>query len=391
MYPESPYFQKTSSLKQLLKSNNNMLSLFKSFQKELSDIKQKQLYRSLIRLQGVDFISNDYLDFSSHPEIRKKMIKALQTELPLSSKSSRLLGGSTKWHENTENILRNFTANNAALIFSSGFQANVGVIPALSHNKTIFSDELNHASLIDGIRLSRARYHIYPHNNLEILEDLLKKTKGEKLIITESLFSMTGDFSPLRELSFLALKYNALLYVDEAHATGIFGKNFSGRVYDLNKREHIITLHTFSKALGSFGAFVSCNQTIKEYLINKCRSFIYTTAPPPWLMVQWMAALDVLKTEPERPLALRKKTLIFKKSLSNDFSLEINESPIVPISFPSRNLALKNTEILRKKGFQVVALRYPTVPQNKEGLRLILRYSHKEEELKCLQEALKNL
>ena len=157
-----------------------MPPLFKSFQKELSDIKQNQLYRSLTRFQGVDFISNDYLDFSSHPEIRKKLIESLQKGLPLASKSSRLLGGSTEWHENTENILKNFTANKAALIFSSGFQANVGVIQTLSHNKTIFSDELNHASLIDGIRLSRSLCHIYPHNNLEILEDLLKKNQRRK-------------------------------------------------------------------------------------------------------------------------------------------------------------------------------------------------------------------
>ena len=354
-------------------------------------IKEKDLYRSLKRLNGVDFISNDYLDFSYHPEIRKKMIEALKSKIPLSSKSSRLLGGSTRWHENMEELLRSFIARPAALIFSSGYQANVGVIPALADNKTLFSDEMNHASLIDGIRLSRARCHIYPHNNLEILEGLLKKTKGEKIIITESLFSMTGDFSPLKELSFLALKYNALLYVDEAHGTGIFGKNFSGRVYDLSTKEHIITLHTFGKALGSFGAFIGSSQIIREYLINKCRSFIYTTALPPWLLIQWEAALNVLKKEPQRPLSLRKKALKFKEELSSLFSLEKNESPIVPLVFSSRSLALKNAMALRKKGFQVMALRYPTVPKNKEGLRLLLRNSHTKTDLQCIVKALQDL
>ena len=368
-----------------------MSSLFNTFKEELSDIKQKQLYRSPIKLKGLDFISNDYLDFSSHPEIRKQMIEALQKGLPLSAKSSPLLGGFTEWHKNLENILKDFTGAPSALIFPSGFQANVGVIPALAHNKTIFSDELNHASLIDGIRLSRSPCHIYPHNNLEALENLLKKTKGEKIIITESLFSMAGDFSPLKELSCLALKYNTLLYVDEAHATGVFGKNFSGRVYDLNNKDHIITLHTFSKALGNFGAFISSPQTVKEYLINKCRSFIYTTAPPPLLMIQWKAALDILKAEPKRPLVLRKKALNFKRELARDFAVEINESPIVPISFSSRSLTLKNADNLRDQGFQVMALRHPTVPANKEGLRLTLRYSHTQEELQHLQQALKNL
>ena len=352
---------------------------------------KNNLYRFPMKLHGVDFISNDYLDFSSHPEIRRKMLCALKEEVPLSSKSSPLLGGFTEWHENTEDLLKSFIGREASLIFSSGYQANVGVISALSQNKTIFSDELNHASLIDGIRLSSSPYHIYPHNNLEVLEKLLKKTKGEKLIVTESLFSMEGDFSPLKELSFLALKHGSLLYVDEAHATGIFGKKFSGRVSDLEEKEHIITLHTFGKALGSFGAFTGSCQIIKDFLVNKCRSFIYSTAPMPWLMIHWKIILEILKKESFRPLALRKKALNFRESLFPLFPLEKNESPILPLVFPSRSLTLKNAEMLRAKGFQVMAIRYPTVPKNKEGLRLLLRYNHKEEELTRLQEALTDL
>ena len=302
-----------------------------------------------------------------------------------------MLGGSNKWHKDTENRLEKFIFQKSALIFPSGYQANVGAIPALAKERTVFSDSFNHASLIDGIRLSRSLCHIYPHNNLEVLESLLKNNPGEKLIVTESLFSMAGDFSPLKELSFLALKYKALLYVDEAHATGLFGSGFSGRVKDLKQKEHIITLHTFGKALGSFGAFIGSSKIIREYLINKCRSFIYTTAPSPLLMAQWQAALNVLKKEPYRPLRLRKKALRFRESLSDFFPLEKTESPIVPIIFGSASQALRKALVLRKQGFQVLAIRYPTVPKKKEGLRLILRYSHTKDTLDSLAKALKKL
>lgn len=366
-------------------------ALFNSLQRELLQIKKNHLYRSLKELKGQDFISNDYLGFSSHPAIRKAMIKALREGIPLSSKSSRLLGGSNQWHKDTESRLKKFIARPSALIFPSGYQANVGVLSSLAKGRTVFSDSFNHASLIDGIRLSRSLCHIYPHNNLEILESLLKYSSGKKLIVTESLFSMTGDFAPLEELSFLALKYKAFLYVDEAHTTGLFGSGFSGRVKDLKQKEHIITLHTFGKALGSFGAFIGSLKVIREYLINKSRSFIYTTAPPPLLMAQWQAALDILQKESYRPLRLRKKALDFRKSLSDTFPLEKTESPIVSIVLGSPDLALKKSLALRKRGFQVLAIRYPTVPKGKEGLRLMLQYSHTKDMLNRLAEALKKL
>ena len=331
--------------------------MFDVFENDLKQRKQNRLYRSIFMPKGLDFTSNDYLNLSSHPEVKRQMILALEQNMDLSSKASRLLGGTSSWHTKTEEALQQFVNRPAVLSFSSGYQANLGIIPALAKERVIFSDEFNHASLIDGIRLSKSPCHIFRHNDLNHLEDLLKKESREKLIVTESLFSMEGDFCPLEEISKLAIKYQALLVVDEAHSTGLFGRTLGGRVSDLEKRDHIVTLHTGGKALGSFGAFVSSSLLIKQYLINNCRSFIYTTAPPPLLMVQWLAVLQVLKREKYRALELRKKSLQFRKAMS----FPELESPIVFIILKGTDEALRSAQELRDQGFFIQAVRQPTV------------------------------
>ena len=357
------------------------------FETNLKQRKQNSLYREIFMLKGVDFTSNDYLNLSSHLEIRKKMLKALEKDLDLSSKASRLLGGTSSWHSRAEEVLKGFINRPAVLSFSSGYQANLGLIPALAQERIIFSDELNHASLIDGIRLSKSPYHIFRHNDLNHLENLLKKENKKKLIVTESLFSMEGDFCQLEEISKLALKHQALLFVDEAHSTGLFGKSLGGCVSDLKEKDHIVTVHTGGKALGSSGAFIGSSLLIKDYLINNCRSFIYSTAPPPLLMVQWLACLEVLKKEKHRSLELRKKSLQFRK----DLSLTESESPIVPIALREANEALKSSQKLKDQGFFIQAIREPTVPKDKQGLRVILHYNHTEEQLEILKQNLKVL
>ena len=355
--------------------------MFEHFKKDLENKKSKNLYRQTKLVEGLDFSSNDYLNLSNHPFIRKKMMEALEGGIDLSSKSSRLLCGTTKWHKQTERTLSQFTGRDSVLSFSSGYLANTGIIPALAKDKVLFSDELNHASLIDGIRLSKSPYKVYPHNDLKTLEELLKKETKEKIIITESLFSMKGDFAPLEEISKLAKKYNALLIVDEAHATGVFGEKHSGFVYDLKDKEHIVSIHTCGKALGSSGAFVASSNLIKDYLINNCRSFIYTTAPPPLLMVQWQAAIEVLQSESFRSESLKSKSLKFRKSLN----LPETESPIVFINLKDSKIAIEKSSTLKQKGFYIPAIRPPTVPEGQAGLRIVLQYAHKQntiEELK---------
>ena len=362
--------------------------MFESFEKALQERKIQDGYRTPVHPSGVDFISNDYLNLSSHPHIRKAMITALEEGIPLSSRASRLLSGTLSWHEKMEEHLKTFIGREGVLLFSSGYLANVGALPVLAKGKTVFSDEFNHASLIDGISLSKSPCRVYPHNDLNVLEQLLKKEPGKKIIVTESLFSMEGDFAPLKNLSELALRYGALLVVDEAHATGIFGSNFSGCVSDLKEKDHIVTLHTCGKALGSFGAFVGSSALIKNYLINYCRSFIYTTAPPPLLLVQWKAALEVLEKEPHRPLTLRKKALNFRTALSDLFPLEKTESPIVPILMDGAGETLKKAIQLREQGLDIRAIRYPTVPKGKERLRIVLKSDHSQEQIKHLIEKL---
>ena len=363
--------------------------MFDSFEKDLQEKKSHNRHRFPTSPSGVDFVSNDYLNFSSHPKIREMLIKSLKEEkLPLSGRASRLLSGTLPWHEEMEEELKEFIASEGVLIFSSGYLANIGVIPALARGRTVFSDELNHASLIDGIALSKSLYKIYPHNDLNFLEQLLKHVSGDKLIVTESLFSMEGDFCPLKELSYLALKYNALLFIDEAHATGIFGPRFSGFVSELKEREHIVSVHTFGKALGGSGAFVGSGLLVRDYLINNCRSFIYTTSPSPLLLVQWRAALAVLQKESFRPLHLRRKALKFRKALRDKFPLKEIESPILPLRMVPGGKALEAAKRLREKGMDVRAIQFPTVPKGKERLRIVLKYSHSEEQLNMLKEAL---
>ena len=358
--------------------------MFEDFKSSLEDRKKNKIYREIPKRLGLDFSSNDYLNLSSHPQIKADLIQALKQGLDLSSKASALLGGASEFHAQAEQELKKFIKRSAVLIFPSGYQANIGLIPALAKDRVIFSDELNHASLIDGIRLSHRPYHIFRHNNLNHLEALLKKNQQKKIIITESLFSMTGDFSPLKELSDLALKYQALLFIDEAHSTGLFGKYLGGRVSDLKQKNHIITVHTGGKALAGYGAWTGSSILIKNYLINNCRSFIYITAPPPFLMLQWLSVLKLLKKESYRAKELKQKALLVRK----EFSLLQTESPILFIILKSAQSALKQAHKLKKQGYFIPAIRWPTVPKNKQGLRLTLHFDHSLEQLKNVKQIL---
>ena len=358
--------------------------MFEDFKSHLVDRKKNELYRKLTKRQGLDFSSNDYLSLSSQPQIRQDIVKALKQDIALSSKASPLLGGFGSYHVQAEQELKKLIKRSGVLMFSSGYQANLGLIPALAKERLIYSDELNHASLIDGICLSQRPYYVFRHNDLNHLETLLKKNKKKKIIVTESLFSMTGDFSPLKELSDLALKYQALLFVDEAHSTGLFGKNLGGRVSDLKQKNHIITVHTGGKALASYGAFTGSSLLIKNYLINNCRSFIYSTAPSPLLMIQWLSVLKLLKKESYRAKELKQKALLIRK----EFSLSETESPILFIVLKSAQEALKTSQKLKKQNYFVPAIRWPTVPKNKQGLRLSLHFNHSLKQLQNLKQIL---
>ena len=364
--------------------------MFEDFKQDLEQKKKQSLYREIPlshqELASVlDFTSNDYLALNNHPDMRESFKEFLEKDFPFSASASPLLGGYTSLHKEAIQAVCEWTGRPSSLAFSSGYQANLGVLPALAKNRVVFSDELNHASLIDGIRLSQRPYYIFKHNDLNHLEDLMKKVKEPKLIVTESLFSMLGDFSNLEGLSQLASQYKALLFLDEAHSTGLFGKHLSGRASDLKEKDFIVTLHTGGKALASSGAFVACSDLIGKYLINNCRSFIYSTAPSVFVVQQWIAMLKLLKKESFRSNSLKQKA----RHMCQALGLEPSDSPILFMNLGTAQKALKASQELYKNNYFILAIRYPTVPKDRQGLRIILRYDHKEKDLKQLAQLLK--
>ena len=358
---------------------------FSEWKKELKQLRQQNLNRKLQFCPGVDFSSNDYLSLSHHAGIKQSLIQSLKRHLPLSSGSSRLIRGHSSHHEKTEYLFQKWVNRPAALFFSSGYLANLSLIGTLCKNAVLFSDQLNHASLIDGCRFSRSPCHIYPHKDMNELEKLLKKErKKNKIIVTESLFSMEGDFAPLKELSELALIHQALLIVDEAHATGIHGLEGRGLCSLLKQKEHIISVHPCGKALSGNGAFVVGPELLKQYLINKNRAFIYTTAPSPILLFHIQCVLNTLKKEPDRRKSLIKKVIFFRNKIKGIAHTGHPESAIVPIITGSTASALSLEKALRKKGYDIRAIRHPTVPKGTERLRICIHYNHTYKQLEQL-------
>ncbi len=343
----------------------------------------------------VDFSSNDYLGFSKHPKLIDAAGQALDV-YGVGAGASRLLSGDLKLHHLLEEETASFKHKESALFFNSGYHANVGVIPVFAgKNDAIFSDSLCHASQIDGAILSRAKRFPFRHNDMEHLEDLLKKERAnfeKALILTESVFSMDGDLAPLRSLVELKERYNCVLMVDEAHATGIFGNQGRGLVDAEGLSEYVdLIMGTFSKALGGFGAYIAASRLITDYLINSARSFIYSTALPCSIIAANLAALEVCKTEPGRGPVLLNRAQRFRAVLSKDDWDVSGESQIIPVMIGESKTALDYAGILLEKGFQVLPIRPPTVPEGTSRFRFSLCYEHTEEEINKVVEAMREL
>jgi 8-amino-7-oxononanoate synthase len=337
-----------------------------------------------IRVDGkeyVNFSSNDYLGLSTHGALAAAAREAL--EKAASSSASRLMTGTTRLHRELEEKTARFKGKPAALVFNSGYQANVGIISALCGKEdVIFSDRLNHASIVDGIRLSGAKLFRFHHNDTGHLEELLRRERGnsrEAMIITETVFSMDGDFAPLEKIAEFKKKYGCLLMVDEAHATGVFGKNGSGLAEETGTTEDIdIIMGTFSKALGSFGSYVATSNEIRDYLVNTCRSFIYSTALPPAVIAADLASLDVVESEPQRRRTLLENAGYLRASLKEKGFDVKGDSQILPIILGDNEKALKASRFLNEKGYWAVPVRPPTVPQGEARLRISLTFDHKK-------------
>lgn len=340
----------------------------------------------------VDFSSNDYLGLSDCGRIRRSLIEDLESGCRLGATGSRLLSGQSECHERVEAFLARTYEAPSALLFGSGYMANLAILTSFGTlGAEFFSDELNHASLIDGMRLTRSLKTVFRHNDLEHLKDRLTKSSSElKVIVTESLFSMEGDLSPLEAMHALAMEHDAWLVVDEAHATGVFGSRGLGRLEGrLGRNSKIVAVHTGGKALGGQGAFVLSSREFRELLVNRARTFIFTTALSPLSALQLEHAVKEIGRDTSRGpllLDLAQKT---RDILSPDFTILRSGSQIIPVIVGSNRMALKAANHLQSAGFDVRAIRSPTVPDGTERLRIALKSFHRIEELERFSFALR--
>ena len=329
----------------------------------------------------IDFSSNDYLSLSQHPKVAQGARSAIK-QWGTGSGASRLLSVNLEIHTELEKKLAHFKKEEAATVFSSGYLANLGVLSALANEKDIiFMDRLNHASLFDGAKLSKAKWRVYPHRDLAALERILTKSKTfrRKFVVTDAYFSMDGTVAPLDELLHLCGRHGAILVIDEAHSTGVFGKNGRGLTEQFGIEGKVpVVMGTLSKALGSVGGFIAGKKALKETLHNFCRPYIYTTAPSPPASAAALSALEVIEKDGVLRKKLWENIKFLREALSGaGFDLTGSEGPIIPIRVGDvrKTLRLRNT--LTKAGFIVSAIRPPTVPKGTDRLRLSVTAAHR--------------
>ena len=368
-------------------------------EKELEKLKKEKLYRKRVLVEGLkDFCSNDYLGLRRHPEVIEEAERVLK-EQGLGSGASQLVSGYTKYHKELEEALADFKKVPSCVLFGSGFLANVGAIPALvGEEDIILSDELNHASIIDGVRLSKAQRYVFKHKDYEELEELLSKNRTKYrrcLIVTDTVFSMDGDIADLRRLYEICEGYDCMLYLDEAHATGVLGKTGRGGLehFGLEHKDFVIVMGTLSKALGGYGAFLCGSKLLVEYLVNRARSLIFSTSLPPHVCAGLIKSVEILKREGEdfiKRLRLVEENLV---KILGELNLEFKyfKTPILPILVYSEEKALRiSRELLKEKVF-IQAIRYPTVPKGQARLRLTASLNYTPQDLEFLKEKLEKV
>ncbi len=342
--------------------------------------------------------SNNYLGLAAHPRVKEAAARGARS-YGCGSGASRLLCGNMSLHEELEKRLAAFKGKEAALLFSSGYAANVGTLSCLlGPGDYVFSDELNHASIIDGCRLSRARIEVYPHRDLASLEAKLGASaagspRSRRLIVVDGIFSMDGDLAALPRLVELADKYDSILMVDEAHATGTFGPGGRGVAahFRLEDKAPVI-MGTLSKALGSLGGFIAGSRDLVAYLINHSRSFIFSTALPPPCVAAALEALDIVEENPGLPEKLQSRAAYFRDGLrSLGFSTLQSETQIVPVVIGEPGPTMEMAQRLLGEGILVSALRPPTVPRGASRLRFSIMSDHTREDLDFALSAMRRL
>ncbi|MCB0824821.1 MAG: glycine C-acetyltransferase [Armatimonadetes bacterium] len=374
-------------------------------EKEIQGLKDAHLYKKprildspaggRVVMDGKEVInlsSNNYLGLANHPKVRQAALDAIE-RWGVGAGAVRWIGGTMKVHDELEERIAKFKKVESVLVFTGGFTANSGCIPAvLTKQDVVISDELNHASIIDGVRLSPAEYRksegwVYAHKDMDALEDCLKRAQErgfeKKMIITDGVFSMDGDIAPLPEIVALAEQYDAFVMVDDAHSSGVLGKNGAGTTshFDLYGRVDI-QLGTLSKALGVVGGYIAGSKELKEWLINRGRPYLFSTAHPPVVAAALIAALDVMENDPEPMNRLWDNTKKWKAMLAeNGFDTMGSETPITPILFGDAKVAQEAERLLWEEGVYALSIVYPTVALGKARIRTMPSAAHTDEDL----------
>jgi glycine C-acetyltransferase len=334
----------------------------------------------------INLASNNYLGLANHPKLIEAAIAATR-KYGVGSGAVRTISGTMTLHMELERRIAAFKHTEAAVVFQSGFTANAGTVSALlGPEDHIISDELNHASIIDGCRLSRAKIHVFPHKNVEVAEQKLRDLEGKpghKLLITDGVFSMDGDIGPLPALVDIAERYGAIMMVDDAHSSGVLGKNGRGTVDHFGLHGRVpIQVGTLSKAIGALGGYVCGSRDFIEYLYHRGRPFLFSTSHPPSVAATCLAAFDILENEPERIESLWSNTRYFKAALAAaGFNTGLSETPITPIMVGEAATAHQFSRELFDEGVFATGIGFPTVPQGKARIRTIVTATHTREQL----------
>jgi glycine C-acetyltransferase len=367
-------------------------------EQELKSMRERGQFRRPRELEGpqgaratfdgrevINLSSNNYLGLTNHPKMVEAALDATRA-LGVGSGSVRTIAGTMTLHEELERVLAEFKHTEAALVFQSGFTCNSGIIPVLVEaGDAILSDELNHASIIDGIRLTRAERKIWAHTDMNALEAALRETQSarRRLVVTDGVFSMDGDVAPLPDIVTLAERYGAIVYVDDAHASGVFGEAGRGTVdhFGLHGRVHV-QVGTLSKAIGALGGYVACGQALRDLLIVRGRPFLFSTSHPPAVAAACIAAIGVLQDEPQLIERLWDNTRYFKAGLQRlGLNTGASQSPITPVIAGDGRKATQLSDRLFEQGVFAQGIGYPTVPDEKSRVRTIVTATHTRQDL----------
>ena len=349
----------------------------------------------------INLASNNYLGLANHPKLIEASLKATK-ELGVGSGAVRTIAGTMRIHMELEEKIARFKNAEACVVFQSGFAANAGTVSAiLGKEDFILSDELNHASIIDGARLSRAKIKVFRHKDAAHCEELLNEIAGEpghKLVITDGVFSMDGDIGPVDKLGALAEKYGAIMMVDDAHASGVLGRNGRGSIDHFSMHGRVdVQVGTLSKAIGALGGYVCGSKDLIDYLYHRARPFLFSTSHPPSVAATCIAAFDILETEPERIDRLWKNTRYFQGELKRagfnigGINTPKTETPITPVIVGEGRAAMDFSRALFEEGVMGTGIAFPTVPEGKARIRLILTSEHTKEQLDRALETLERV